>query len=222
MSWMVLAARAIVRGGEERSASTSTAPRMTAASTRIFTAQRTGEGRAHRQHRARMRCAPWSPSPARRWCREPASQQRPHHRARHTSRTAGEPVDHVGGEAEHAARRRAHACMHRAASSLGNGNFLLVDPLPAGFEIENPALVSSGSTASLPWLTRHDLCQLHRVPRRPLRGELHQLDRQARLHGARRGAGPLRHPGAFVEDMYRPEINARTATRHRDGRKPLR
>ena len=34
-----------------------------------------------------------------------------------------------------------------------NGNYLLVDRLPAGFEIENPTLVASGGTTDLPWLT---------------------------------------------------------------------
>src|SRR5262249_39464033 len=32
------------------------------------------------------------------------------------------------------------------------GNFLLVDRLPAGLEIENPQLVATGSTGSLSWL----------------------------------------------------------------------
>src|SRR5437762_1440660 len=33
------------------------------------------------------------------------------------------------------------------------GNFLLVDPLPAGFEIENPNLVGSGDAGKLSWLS---------------------------------------------------------------------
>ena len=32
------------------------------------------------------------------------------------------------------------------------GRLLVVDPLPAGFEIENPDISASGSTASLDWL----------------------------------------------------------------------
>ena len=33
------------------------------------------------------------------------------------------------------------------------GTFLLVDALPAGFEIENPVLIASGGTGNLAWLT---------------------------------------------------------------------
>ena len=41
----------------------------------------------------------------------------------------------------------------KPAGDAENGNFLLVDRLPAGFEIENPTLVSSGSTSDLAWLS---------------------------------------------------------------------
>ena len=91
------------------------------------------------------------------------------------------------------------------------GTFILSDRLPAGLEIENPSLVSSGSTASLSWLTEAGWAT-------------HTEFRDDRFVAAF-GAAPLRiaymvravapgryvHPGVSVEDMYRPEINARTA-----------
>ena len=73
MAWMVLAARAIVREAET-SASTSTAPRIDGGLNKTSSGQRTGEGRAHRQHRdgcgpgrrRRLRLARMSQSPKRR------------------------------------------------------------------------------------------------------------------------------------------------------------
>ena len=94
------------------------------------------------------------------------------------------------------------------------GNFLLVDRLPAGLEIENPQLVATGSTGSLSWLSDTYRCHLHGVPRRSLRRGVHRSKRQARLYRARRGAGPLRAAGRHG----RGHVPARTQcdTRHHD------
>jgi uncharacterized protein YfaS (alpha-2-macroglobulin family) len=99
-----------------------------------------------------------------------------------------------------------------AAEGQQNGTFILSDRLPAGLEIENPSLVSSGSTASLSWLTEAGYAT-------------HTEFRDDRFVAAF-GAAPLKiaymvravapgryaHPGVTVEDMYRPEIHARTAS----------
>ena len=53
------------------SRSTTMAPRIAAPCNKTLHGQRTGEGRAHRQHRARMRSGPWSLSPARRMSQSP-------------------------------------------------------------------------------------------------------------------------------------------------------
>jgi uncharacterized protein YfaS (alpha-2-macroglobulin family) len=91
------------------------------------------------------------------------------------------------------------------------GTFLLVDPLPAGLEIENPALVASGSAASLPWLT--DTTWATYTEFRDDRFVASFNESTAKLAYMVRAVAPgqYSHPGAFVEDMYRPEINARTA-----------
>ena len=91
------------------------------------------------------------------------------------------------------------------------GTFLLVDPLPAGLEIENPALVGSGSVASVPWLT--DTTWAAHTEFRDDRFVASFNESTAKLAYMVRAVAPgqYSHPGAFVEDMYRPEINARTA-----------
>jgi uncharacterized protein YfaS (alpha-2-macroglobulin family) len=92
-----------------------------------------------------------------------------------------------------------------------NGNFLLSDPLPAGFEIENPTLVSSASTASLSWLQETGY-----APHTEFRDDRFVASftsSSLKIAYMVRAVAPgtYAHPGATVEDMYRPELNARTA-----------
>ncbi|SMY07011.1 alpha-2-macroglobulin family protein [Flavimaricola marinus] len=88
------------------------------------------------------------------------------------------------------------------------------DPLPAGFEIDNPNLLRGGDIRALEWLD-------------PVRGENAEF-RQDRFLAAvnwRSDAsfqlayvvravspGSFRHPAASVEDMYRPQMRANTDT----------
>jgi uncharacterized protein YfaS (alpha-2-macroglobulin family) len=94
---------------------------------------------------------------------------------------------------------------------------IVADYLPAGFEIDNPRLVSSGDTGTLPWIT--DALE-------PVNAEF----RDDRFSAAfdRKGGDPsvftvayvvravspgrYVHPQAFVEDMYRPDRFGRTGT----------
>ena len=101
------------------------------------------------------------------------------------------------------------------ASRDGNdqsGNFLLVDRLPAGLEIENPTLVETGSTASLSWLS--DLTGANYTEFRDDRFVAAFTDQNAKLAYIVRAVAPGQYslPGATVEDMYRPERNATLAT----------
>ena len=93
-----------------------------------------------------------------------------------------------------------------------NGTFLLVDPLPAGLEIENPALVASGSTASLAWL--EDTTWPSYTEFRDDRFVASFTRSEAKLAYMVRAVAPgtYAHGGASVEDMYRPELNAKTGT----------
>jgi uncharacterized protein YfaS (alpha-2-macroglobulin family) len=92
------------------------------------------------------------------------------------------------------------------------GNFLLVDRLPAGLEIENPQLVATGSTGSLSWLG--NLTDVTYTEFRDDRFVAAFTDQGARLAYIVRAVAPGRYtlPGATVEDMYRPDRNATLAT----------
>ncbi len=98
-----------------------------------------------------------------------------------------------------------------ADNSQQSGTFILSDPLPAGLEIENPNLVDSASTSSLSWLqettwTTHTEFRDDRFVA-SFNNSLAKLAYMVRAVAP----GTYAHPGASVEDMYRPELNARTA-----------
>jgi alpha-2-macroglobulin len=92
---------------------------------------------------------------------------------------------------------------------------LLVDRLPAGFEIDNPKLVDSDTVAGLSWLKR-DVEPAHAEYRddRFVAAFDRQSDQPAFFTVAYmvRAVSPGRyvHPAAHVEDMYRPERYGRT------------
>jgi uncharacterized protein YfaS (alpha-2-macroglobulin family) len=92
------------------------------------------------------------------------------------------------------------------------GRFLLVDHLPAGLEIENPNLIGSGNTSNLPWLSG-----LSYVTYSEFRDDRFVAafndDRIKVAYMARTVTpGTYVYPTATVEDMYRPDLFARTAT----------
>lgn len=92
------------------------------------------------------------------------------------------------------------------------GNYLLVDPLPGGFEIENPTLVGSGDAGKLPWLS--DLTDPSHSEFLDDRFIAAFSDNSVKVAYMVRAVAPGRyvHPGARVEDMYRPDRNAQLAT----------
>jgi len=90
---------------------------------------------------------------------------------------------------------------------------MVSDPLPAGFEIDNPNLLRGGDIAALDWLklkTRPRHAQflqdrfLAAVDWR--KSEAFQLAYIVRAVSP----GTFHHPAASVEDMYRPQFRART------------
>lgn len=93
-----------------------------------------------------------------------------------------------------------------------SGTFLMVDRLPAGLEIENPNLIGSGSSGPLPWLK--DLTGVDHQEFRDDRFVAAFSEERAKVAYVVRAVAPGRyvHPGATVEDMYRPELNARSAS----------
>ncbi len=97
------------------------------------------------------------------------------------------------------------------------GRILIVDHLPAGFEIENPRLSDAGSGQNFSWLKgvstpehseyRKDrfVAAFNRDGQKPQVLTVSYVVRVV-------SPGQYAHPPATVEDMYRPELFARTAT----------
>ncbi|MDH3196550.1 MAG: hypothetical protein OEL78_09580, partial [Hyphomicrobiales bacterium] len=97
------------------------------------------------------------------------------------------------------------------------GRLVIDDPLPAGFEIDNPHILRSGDVATLNWLElkaetettefRSDrfIAAIDRAKDGPPRLQLAYIVRAV-------SPGTFAHPAAIIEDMYRPDRRARTAT----------
>jgi uncharacterized protein YfaS (alpha-2-macroglobulin family) len=97
------------------------------------------------------------------------------------------------------------------------GRVMVADYLPAGFEIDNPHLVSSGDTGTLPWIT--DAAQPVSTEFRDDRFTAafeRKSDDPAIFTVAYvvRAVAPGKYvrPQASVEDMYRPDRYGRTAS----------
>jgi uncharacterized protein YfaS (alpha-2-macroglobulin family) len=97
------------------------------------------------------------------------------------------------------------------------GRVLVADYLPAGFEIDNPKLVSSGDTGTLSWIAdavaptysefrdERFSAAFERKPKDPTAFAVAYVVR---------AVSPGRYvlPQAYVEDMYRPDRFGRTGT----------
>jgi uncharacterized protein YfaS (alpha-2-macroglobulin family) len=112
-------------------------------------------------------------------------------------------------------------------NEMAGARLVLDDPLPAGFEIDNPHLLSSGDVAALDWLNLIDE-PAHvefRADRFVAAWEL-GLNSGTRFQFAyivrAVSPGQFLHPAAIVEDMYRPERRARTDTGRVEVVGPLR
>ncbi|RVT82030.1 alpha-2-macroglobulin family protein [Rhodobacteraceae bacterium CCMM004] len=89
------------------------------------------------------------------------------------------------------------------------------DPLPAGFEIDNPNLIRAGDVRTLDWLdTLAEVRTAEFRADRFLAAVDWRSDRPFRVAYMVRAISPgsYRHPAASVEDMYRPRFRAHTAT----------
>ncbi len=97
-------------------------------------------------------------------------------------------------------------------SSKVGARLMVNDPLPAGFEIDNPNLLSSGDVRALDWLqptyAEHSEFRSDRF----LAAVDWQSDQPFRLAYIVRAVSPgeYHHPAALVEDMYRPQYRANT------------
>ncbi|SFR35849.1 alpha-2-macroglobulin family protein [Litoreibacter janthinus] len=97
--------------------------------------------------------------------------------------------------------------------ATGEARLMVNDPLPAGFEIDNPNLLRSGDVKSLPWLnTDANVRNTEFRDDRFLAAVDHYGTKEFQLAYILRAvaAGDYHHPAASVEDMYRPFYRART------------
>ena len=97
------------------------------------------------------------------------------------------------------------------------GHIMVADYLPAGFEIDNPRIVSSGDTGTLDWIENagtpsftefRDVCFAAAFDRRS--GDATTFSVAYIVRAVSPGSYVL--PQAVVEDMYRPDRFGRTGT----------
>ena len=91
---------------------------------------------------------------------------------------------------------------------------IIDDPLPAGFEIDNPNLLRGGDIAALDWLQIVEAEHAEFRSDRFVAAVNHRSADPFRLAYVVRAVTPgsYHHPAATVADMYRPEYRANTAT----------
>lgn len=92
-----------------------------------------------------------------------------------------------------------------------DGRLIVSDPLPAGFEIDNPNLLRGGDIGALGWLElTEDTETVEFRQDRFIAAVNWQSDAPIRLGYVVRAVTPgdFHHPAALVEDMYRPAYRA--------------
>ncbi|MCF8483789.1 MAG: alpha-2-macroglobulin family protein [Rhodobacteraceae bacterium] len=97
----------------------------------------------------------------------------------------------------------------------GEARLIVNDPLPAGFEIDNPNLVTGGSLANLEWLDLEQSVETSEFRQERFLTAIDRSDNQPfRLAYIVRAISPgtFHHPAPSVEDMYRPDFRARGET----------
>jgi uncharacterized protein YfaS (alpha-2-macroglobulin family) len=105
--------------------------------------------------------------------------------------------------------------LHVTETNDWPSRILVTDLLPAGFEIDNPSIVNSAQLSNFDWLS--DVQPAH-VEFRNDRfvaafDQSSSSDRDLSFAYVVRAVTPgtYDHPAASVEDMYRPQLSARTA-----------
>ncbi len=97
--------------------------------------------------------------------------------------------------------------------SIG-ARLIVDDPLPAGFEIDNPNLLRSGEVSALDWLKTKEAETAEFRSDRFIAAVNHRTAEPFRLAYVVRAITPgtYHHPAATVADMYRAEYRANTGT----------
>jgi len=92
----------------------------------------------------------------------------------------------------------------------GASRLMVNDPLPAGFEIDNPNLIRGGDIRALDWLKPAHAAYSEFRSDRFLAAVDWRESEPFRLAYIVRAVSPgsYHHPAASVEDMYRPQYRA--------------
>ena len=124
----------------------------------------------------------------------------------------GTPVDPTEGLAQN---DRLVVVLTVRPQQLGSGQYVVADPLPAGFEIENPDLSAGGGVADFSWLQLDSANHVESRTDQYVAAFRYFSDSgtftTAYLVRAV-SPGTFVQPGATVEDMYSPEFRASTAS----------
>ena len=123
---------------------------------------------------------------------------------------AGVPVSLANGVA---AGARLVVVLEAVPFGTAEARLMVADPLPAGFEIDNPNLLRGGDIGGLDWLNvENDVAHSEFRQDRFLTAVDWQGDGPLRLAYVVRAVSPgsFHHPAASVEDMYRPEFRAQS------------
>jgi uncharacterized protein YfaS (alpha-2-macroglobulin family) len=97
----------------------------------------------------------------------------------------------------------------------GEARLMVSDPLPAGFEIDNPNLITSGTVGALDWLSLDTYATHTEFRQDRFLAAVDRYDNGSfRLAYIVRAVSPgtFHHPAAIVEDMYRPDLTGRSET----------
>jgi len=95
----------------------------------------------------------------------------------------------------------------------GEGRLMVTDPLPAGFEIDNPNLLASGAISALDWLSPETAVSHAEFRQDRFVAALDRFDAtpfQLAYIVRAISPGTFHHPAASVEDMYRPDFRGRS------------
>ena len=128
-------------------------------------------------------------------------------------RTDGTPIDPMSEPI--AQNERLVVVLTATPKQLGSGQYMLADPLPAGFEIENPDLSAGGGANDYDWLSLDTPTHIESRTDQYVAAFRYFSDYESFTTAyIVRAVSPGNFvlPGATVEDMYRPEFRANGGT----------
>ena len=183
-AWMVLAARALAKDAAGVSLDVAGEKRQGALNRR-FLAEPAAAAAADRQHRRGAAAGGGDGQRRAAACRSPPPTAASRSSGSTSRSTASRPIRRRRGRTT-----ASRWCCGSPSRQPQFGRVIVADYLPAGFEIDNPRLVSSGETGTLPWIQDGAIAGQLGVPRRPLQRRVQPPEqRSVGVHGGLCGAG---------------------------------